>query len=104
MFPIATSKKACGKKEQGFEKENTTAIESQSKTVGVWRFCFYKFTNEAKAKVLTLSFVEQANTFAVGSRKKIGKRISYKYFAIILLSYFFLWKLLSIAQLVYKHS
>ena len=60
------------KKGAGFLEKNTTSTDHIPSCQSV-EIIFDKFTNEAKAKVLTLSFVEQANTFAIGSRKNRKK-------------------------------
>ena len=67
MLSIATSNKACGGKEQGFAQENTTSIDEVQKCSSV-EILLCKFTNEAKARELTLSFLEQADTFAFGEQ------------------------------------
>ena len=56
--------KDCGEKEQGFVQENTTPTDQDSNVLGV-EILLCKFTNGARAGVLTLAFVEQADTFAV---------------------------------------
>ena len=74
MLPIATSKKDCGEKEQGFVQENTTPVDMGSNTLGV-EILLCKFTNGAIAGVLTLSFAEQAYTFAVREQNYLKKTL-----------------------------
>ena len=67
----------CGGKEQGFAEENTTGIAAEVQSCYRVEILFCKFTNEAGAKVPTLSFLEQADTFAVGEQedKRIKKEV-----------------------------
>ena len=68
MLPIATSHKDCGEKEQGFAEENTTPIDQGSLVVGCGDFVV-QIHKRRECTVLTLSFLEQAYTFAVGEQK-----------------------------------
>jgi len=74
MLPIATSKKAFGGKEQGFEKENTTAIEIVIKSCWRVEILFLQIHKRSKSESADLVlYGTMPIPLLSGSRKKRKK-------------------------------